>query len=262
MSDAGATGAYLFAVARGLDPAAVHGSTGLRGEPLEVVEHHGLQAVTCRVDLLEFGEVGLRRNLEDLGWLEEVARAHNEVVWQVAGRATTAPMRLVTIFAGEEGVRRMLATHGDALHGSLDAVEGCQEWSVKVYAAPGGARPAEDTAEVAGTPAAGAGAAYLQRKRAAAQQRRAASDRAAALGDELHHLLSERSVASRRLPPQDPRLSGRSEPMLLNAAYLVPTEDAGTFDEAVRRLGETRAEVTVELGGPWPAYSFTTLEWQ
>lgn len=255
-------GAYLFAVARGLDPETLRGATGLRGAPIEVVERDGLQALTCEVDLVEFGEVGLRRNLEDLGWVEEVARAHNEVVFRAATVATTAPMRLVTIFAGHDGVERMLAHHHDALADSLDAIEGCLEWSVKVYALA----PVTPVTAAAQTAAAGAGggtgAAYLQRKKAAAQQRRQASDAAAHLADEVHQLLAERSVASRRLPPQDPRLSGRTQPMLLNAAYLVPEADGETFHDVVRRVGEQRGDVTVELGGPWPPYSFTTLEWQ
>lgn len=253
------TGRYLFAVARGLDAERLSGADGLRGNPLQVVEHGGLQALVCDVDLTEFGEAGLRRHLEDLAWVEDVARCHNDVVRSVAELATTAPMRLVTIFAGDDGVRRLLAEHRDALHGTLDAIEGCQEWSVKVYAVPGA--PAEPAAPVA-VSGAGAGAAYLQRKKAAAQHRRAASDEAAAVADGLHAALSERSVASRRLPPQDPRLSGRSDPMLLNAAYLVPQEDSGPFHDTVRRLGEPRADLTIELGGPWPAYSFTTQEWQ
>ena len=235
MSDS--VGCYLFAVARGLDTGRLSDANGLRGNPLQVVEHVGLQAVTCDVDLEEFGELGLRRHLEDLAWVEDVARCHNEVVLRVAELATTAPMRLVTIFTGDDGVRRLLTEHRDALHDTLDAIEGCQEWSVKAYAVPGA--PAEQAAAVT-VSGPGAGAAYLQRKRAAAQHRRASSDEAAAVADRLHAALSERSVASRRLPLQDPRLSGRAEPMLLNAAYLVPQEDSGTFHDAVRRLGESR----------------------
>lgn len=258
MTDA-TQGTYLFAVARGVDPTSLDERPGLRGQPLEVVEAHGLQAVTCRVDLHEFGEAGLRRNLEDLTWVEEVARAHNEVVWRVAQQATTAPMRLVTILADHDSVVRMLEAHGASLRDCLDAVEGCREWSVKVFAvAVERSRPPEPAV----ASGAGSGAAYLQRKKAAAEHRRTASDQAAALGDQVHQLLSERSVASRRLAPQDPRLSGRSEPMLLNSAYLVPDEDGDAFREAVRRLGDDRADVTVELGGPWPSYSFTTLDWQ
>ncbi|MBV9832459.1 MAG: GvpL/GvpF family gas vesicle protein, partial [Marmoricola sp.] len=91
------TGRYLFAVARGLEPEVLRGVEGLRGAPLDVVEHEGLEAVVCTVDLEEFGEGALRQHLEDLAWLEGVARRHNDVVWATAAHATVAPMRLVTI---------------------------------------------------------------------------------------------------------------------------------------------------------------------
>ena len=100
-------GRYLFAVARGLDPAALAGrARAADGAPLDLVEHRGLQAVVCDVDLADFGEEALTRNLEDLAWLEEVARGHDDVVRAVAGTAPIAPMRLVTICADDESVRR------------------------------------------------------------------------------------------------------------------------------------------------------------
>ena len=99
---------YLFAVARGLDTQQLGDVSGLRDAALQVLEHRGLQAVTCSVDLAEFGEEALRRNLESLAWLEEVARAHDDVVQAAALRATTAPMRLVTICSDDAGVRARL----------------------------------------------------------------------------------------------------------------------------------------------------------
>ena len=130
------TGRYLFAVTRGLDGARLTGRSGLRGAPLEVVTHHELGAVVCDVDLAEFGEEALTANLEDLGWLEEVARAHNDVVWMTAEVATVAPMRLVTICADDESVQRRIDAMREELNDVLDRVEGRREWSVKVLAPP------------------------------------------------------------------------------------------------------------------------------
>src|SRR5262249_6608748 len=90
-------GRYLYAVSRGLPPRDVAGVAGLGGAPLDVVEHRGLAVLVSSVDLEEYGEEGLRRNLEDLAWLEATARGHDEVVRFAAARGATAPMRLVTI---------------------------------------------------------------------------------------------------------------------------------------------------------------------
>ena len=59
-------GRYLFAVATGLDSEALTGQEGIDGQPLQIVDDDGLQAVVCDVDLAEFGEEPVRQNLERL----------------------------------------------------------------------------------------------------------------------------------------------------------------------------------------------------
>ena len=127
------SGRYLFAVTRGLPEDGLSGVQGLRNASLQLVPCAELQAVVCTVDLAEFGEAPLRRNLEDLQWVEELARTHDEVVRTVAERATVAPMRLVTIYADDTRLQEQIGLLHDALVAALDRVEGCAEWSVKVY---------------------------------------------------------------------------------------------------------------------------------
>ena len=251
-------GRYLFAVARGLDGRAIEGLVGLRSAPLETVEHRGLQAVVCSVDLADFGEEALASNLEDLAWLEEVARAHNDVVWQVAALATVAPMRLVTICSDDDSVRARVEGAHDGLEAALDRVEGRREWSVKAYAAP--PEQSEQEAPVAAGSGQGAGAAYLQRKREQAARRRAAGDDATQAAEQIHGALAGKAVASRRLTPQDPRLTGRKETMILNAAYLVPLSEGDAFRAWVQQVGQETEGATLEVEGPWPPYSFAVLD--
>jgi len=251
------SGRYLYAIARGLDPSVLAGVPALAGGRLEVVEHRGLEAVVSTVDLEEYGEDGLRRNLEDLAWLEEVARGHDTVVQAVATHAPAAPLRLATICLDDDGVRERLDSSHDALEEVLDRVEGRREWSVKVFARP---RPAPQQAVP--QPTTGGGAAYLQRKKAESQAREADESSAAVVADEVHERLAVRSVAGRRLAPQDPRLTGRSETMLHNGAYLVEVDEGDAFAALVDELASAHPEVTVECHGPWPPYSFATLEQQ
>jgi hypothetical protein len=247
-------GRYLFAVARGLPEGALHGHVGLGGATLDVVDHRGLQAVVCTVDLDEYGEEALARNLEDLGWLEKVARTHDEVVRVVAEQATVAPMRLVTICSDDSSVRTRVDDHHDGMVGALDNVEGRREWSVKVLVPPRAPEEPEETARPT------SGAAYLMRKREQAARRRSAGEDAAALAERVHDALAGAAVASRRLPPQDPRLTGRTETMVLNAAYLVPETDHQAFLDLVARVREQEPEGIIEAGGPWPPYSFAVME--
>src|SRR4051812_33642227 len=154
---------YLYAVTRGLDPTLLAGVRGLGDRPVDVVAHGGLLALVSTVDLDEYGEEPLRANLEDLEWLEGVARSHDEVVHAVAALAPTAPLRLATICLDDDGVRRRLDEWHHALQLVLDRVEGRREWSVKVVQAP------QPSAAAAAPPA--SGAEYLRRRKAATSAR-------------------------------------------------------------------------------------------
>lgn len=254
MSDAPGLGRYLFAATRGLDSAALQGTQGLRGAPLEVVDHRDLQAVVCTVDLAEFGEDQLKRNLEDLEWLEEVARCHHDVVFAVATARAVAPMRLVTICSDDQSVRDRIEGVYDELSLALGRVEGRHEWSVKVYV------PRQQKPEAVAAARPTSGAAYLQRKREQAAQRRSAGQESMRAADEINETLSASVVAARVLPPQDPRLTGRTDTMILNGAYLVPQQDADGFRDLVDRLITCYPDLEIEVKGPWPPYSFATLD--
>lgn len=248
-------GYYLYAVSRGIDDTALAGCPGLGGGTVHVVEHRGLAAVVSSVDLDEFGEDALRRNLEDLTWLEKVARGHDTVVQTAAQAGPTAPMRLATIFTSEDGVRARLDETYDALQGALDRVQGRMEWSVKAYARGKATGPAEPPTQGPVT-----GAAYLQRKKAQTLQRQTAEESALRTADEVHAALASRCVASRRLRPQDPRLTGHEGTMTLNGAYLVEIGASEEFSRAATALAEQYPEARIEVHGPWPPYSFATLE--
>ena len=146
----------------------------------------------------------------------------------------------------------------DDLSAALDRVEGRREWSVKVHASGAPAEQPQD--RVDSNVEVGSGAAYLQRKRAAADRRRAAGERSLHVADEIHGALAAVSVAARQLPPQDPRLTGRPEPMILNGAYLISIDEGPAFRALVERVGESHPDASIEVEGPWPPYSFATLD--
>jgi hypothetical protein len=92
-----------------------------------------------------------------------------------------------------------------------------------------------------------------------AARREAATLALAETARELHERLGAQTRASRLHPVQDPRLTGHDGQMILNAAYLVGTEDLEAFGEAVSGVASAHPELEVEQTGPWPPYSFVTL---
>jgi hypothetical protein len=249
------TGSYVYLATRGITEEDLAGLTGVADRPTRLVAADGLVAVVSTVDLAEFGEEALRRNLEDLAWLEATARAHDRVIQQLGGRTTVAPWRLATILLDDARVAELLTQWRPDLEAALDRVEGCREWSVKGFSAP-----PEADGQSASTGRPESGTAYLMRRRTETDRRAEAVAAAVAEAEQVHRELSGATRASRRLPPQDRRLSGHRGEMQLNGAYLVPNDHGEKFEELTRRLAERHPTLRLEVNGPWPPYSFATLE--
>jgi hypothetical protein len=91
-------------------------------------------------------------------------------------------------------------------------------------------------------------------------QRDVADEASAILGEaarNTHERLLELSIAGTVSRPHTRELTGRSEEMFLNAAYLVPADDESLREE-VAALGRAYAPLalTLDVTGPWPPYSF------
>ena len=252
-------GVYLYAICRPEDAAGLAGSPGVGDSQVRLLDVGALSAVVSSVPLTDFGEEGLRRNLEDLQWVEAVARCHNAVVAECFRRGPVAPVSLATVCFDDAAVVSRVSTWRAQVLEALARVDGCTELGVKVCqrqdAEAGLKEPVPTTSS-----GVGAGAAYLQKLKAEAQQRESRSQSLSAAVEQVHHRLSERAVASRRHPVQDPRLSGHAGQMVLNGAYLVAAEEVERFRGHVADVAADHPDLELVLTGPWPPYSFVTLE--
>lgn len=253
------TGTYVYAVSRGLPPEALEGAGGVGGAPVHTIEEHGLTAVVSPVSLGEFGEEALRRNLEDLGWLEATARAHHGVVDAAAARAATVPLGLATVYRSEDRARQALRERHEEFAEALSRITGRTEWGVKVYADL--ARPTAEPEDL-GETASGSrpGTSYLRRRSVQRQTEEEARREVLMVADRVDDELCDLAATRRLHRPQDPQLSGERGWMILNAAYLVDDERAEEFRTTVTRLAGERPDIRLQLTGPWAPYSFATEE--
>jgi hypothetical protein len=249
---------WLYCVARAGDPLpeglpGVHG-----GSVVERVEHGNLAALASGVPLDEFGEEPLRRNLNELAWLERVARSHEAVLERALQHATIVPLRLCTIFADEQGARRMLDEQRADLETALDALAGRSEWAVKLLVDRSALEAAAGGEDAEATPESESGAAYMLRRRREREVREAAARLAGELAEAVHERLRQQALAAVLNKPQNRELSGHEGEMLLNGAYLVEGEAAGQLRELVAELEDRHRALgaRLELSGPFPPYNF------
>lgn len=249
---------WIYAVSQDISADRLGPLRGIGGGPVRGIPAGGLTAVAGDVPLAEFGEAALRRNLEDLAWLEATARAHHRVIDALGQQGPTVPMRLATVYASDGGVAAMLDERAADFRAALSRITARKEWGVKAFAA----QPPEPGGQAAPTPArssgptAGPGASYLQRRRDQLSARSQARSDALADAETIHARLSGLAAEARLHPPQAPQLTGVRAQMILNAAYLLDDRRSGEFADAVAALAREHPAVRLELTGPWPPYSF------
>ncbi len=115
---------------------------GVAGAPVRLAAAGGLTAVVSNVSLAEFGEEALRRNLEDLDWLERVARAHHGVIEAAARLFTLLPMRLAIVYSCEQTMRAGITADAGWFRSALERLRSRTEWGVKACAVTAAGPPA------------------------------------------------------------------------------------------------------------------------
>ncbi|MEU6118680.1 GvpL/GvpF family gas vesicle protein [Streptomyces sp. NPDC047117] len=258
-----ATATYVFAVCRRLDPTALTGLSGLSGLvdgfPVRALTFGPLTAIVQDVPADEFTEEAWHQRLSDRQELERCARAHHEVVTAVTAAGPTAPLALATLYQGDERARAALGKDTERFTAALDRIEGHAEWGVKVYlpaTAPEPTGGAPEPPRSGSGRAAGAGRAYLERKRGMHQARERHHDRTLQTAEDIDAELRNWASASQRLRTHGQEVTGeRNRVQILNAAYLVAGRRERELADAVEGLrGRTGAQI--ELSGPWAPYSF------
>jgi hypothetical protein len=258
----GETGCYVYGVAFGAEAELPEDLPGVDPRHRATLVGQGeLTAIASLVSLSEFGEEELRENLNDVEWLEEKARAHEEVLDEALARMTVVPMRLCTIYESEDHVREMLDREQVIFAEALQRLAGKAEWGVKLIAEPGAvdrAAAATGNQDEAEADTDSPGVAYLRERSRENRARERGGEIAEEWAANAHALLALHASEALRNPLQNPELSGETGEMLLNGVYLVDDEAIDAFREAVgevnRRYGAQGARA--DLTGPWPPYNF------
>ena len=232
--------------------------------PVERVAAGRLSALVSRVPRAEFGPEALRENLNDLAWLERVARAHEAVLEHALSETALVPLRLCTLYENSQGVRRMLEKERVVLQTGLESVTGRQEWGVKLLVDREGllnharASSSEASSMAAELDGASEAAAYMMGRRLERHVREVADALAGEVSIDLRSRLESAGFEFVTRPPQNRDLSQHEGEMLVNAACLVDDGELQRLRELAADVETTHAALgaRVELTGPWPPYNF------
>jgi Gas vesicle synthesis protein GvpL/GvpF len=210
----------------------------------------------------------LTKQLADLDWVSRCGAAHHAVADKLAESHAVLPFRLFSVFSSEAKALAALRKTKTRIAKALDRVKGRQEWVLRItrpdparigmgdVRKTGARKTPKGRVGVAAAASTPSGTTFL---RAKADARREAAERAtrvkadaAAVFDKLRTMADDATAR-----PVEP-----ANALLLDAAFLVPTLDTEAFHQALTdaAAGLLRDGCAVTLTGPWPPYSFASLE--
>jgi hypothetical protein len=193
--------------------------------------------------------------LSDLDWVGRCGSAHHAVADALVSKHTVAPLRPFTLFSSEARARDTFGRLTTKLETALERVSGKAEWVLRI-GPPDAARATADARVPPKPQAPTSGTSFLAQKAAA---RKSAGELAARVQREaarVFQLLATAAAQSQERPSESP--AG----LLLDATFLVPARQTASFKRVLEREAGAllRDGCHVSLTGPWPAYSFVSLE--
>lgn len=268
--DAGDRAWYLYGIVR-----APHSSGGgetelanslpsltAAGVSVSLLPVGDLAAVVRPVRRSDFTEEALQTRLRDPATLEEMVRAHNEVITAIHEQRSILPAKLGGVYERLDDLEEALEDSAGSLRAQLDRVEGCDEWAIHIYAE----RAAVERDVATGHPTlrrlqdelstASPGRAYFLQRKVANDLATATAQALEEVAQSAFELLRAQAVDGHASPAARSADTVEGEIEVLRAAFLVARATTERFAAAAESLNGSRPGVRCEYSGPWPPYSF------
>jgi hypothetical protein len=250
-------GCYVYAMTRtGPTPAFEDEAGRERDFRLETVQYLDVQAIIARVPLDEFRK-GPGQGANDPQWLEVRLWDHDRVVTSALSAGPVIPCRFCTILRDHGDVRRLLEKNYDQIAATLAALDGKEEWGVKIRRGPPPADGANRTAQRRDP---GSGKAYLSGKQRHTRECDEAVRAQQELSKACHQEIATAACEAVALPLRAHAADSQDAKLLFNGSYLL--EDRRSFHAAVAAAAERYRPLglLLETTGPWPPYNFVRLD--
>lgn len=208
--------------------------------------------VVSSVPSATYNAASLESRLSDLEWVSAAGAAHHRVVDALSESGLVVlPFRLFTVFSSDEQAVATVRKLGPALSRAFDRVRGREEWVLRV-GKPDPARMEPKGKATAPT----SGTSFLAAKAAAKREDAARAARvkadASASYDALQRLAE--GATTKAVEP--------GGTLILDAAFLIAPSRVDALKQALTNAaaGLLRDGCPVSLTGPWPPYSFASVD--
>lgn len=225
--------------------------------PRSVALADDMSLVVADVPSETYNAATLEAKLGDLDWVSQCGAAHHAVADALVASHVVLPFRIFTLFSSEAKAVATLRKSQARILEALARVKGRQEWVLRI-GRPDLARqdspPNRPRRQHA--PDSKSGTGFLQAK---AEARHAQAQRRARVAGDVAKVFETLRDASDEAAVR-PIAPGTT--LLLEAAFLLPQRRVTELRRALTKAAANllREGCAVSLTGPWPPYSFASLD--
>jgi hypothetical protein len=235
-----------------------------------VIPFQELEGVISKVSLEEFASEEIqKRAQEDLNWIKEKTVIHEKVIEEAMQRneeiLSVIPMKFGTLFKEKERLEQTLNEHYERFKNTLEKLEGKREWSIKLYLVDKRRFEQEVKSkskiimekekEIADLPE---GVAYFLEGKLKELISRDVDKKLKKTQKAIFNGFKIYAEQSRKGKILGREITGKHEPMILNAYYLIKKEKIDDFIREAESINQSlkKKGFVLEYSGPWPPYNF------
>jgi len=237
------------------------------------ITYQHLEAVVSEVSVQEFGSAEIQQKArEDLNWIKEKALIHEAVIeaaMQGNGKIIAViPMCFGTIFTSLASIQQTIENDYLKFEKTLRDLQGKQEWGVKIYLENG--QSLEDEVKIRNEVVKAKnkellvmskGMAYFFGKQIKEIVDSEVNNTIETYMQDIFLDLKQHSENGLKGKILEKEFTGKAEPMVLNAFYLIQEGRIENFKSEIKRLSAEMGPkgFRLEYSGPWPPYNFARL---
>lgn len=233
-----------------------------------------LEAVVSEVDLEKFSSEEIQKKAqEDLNWIKEKAQIHEHVIEQAMNLPTQAglgqkiipviPMKFGTIFKTKKDIKKILKKNYLEFKKTLEKLEGKQEWGLKIYLEEEVfAKKLEKSEailkkekEISSMPS---GMDFFAKKQINKAIDGIKNIKLEKITKSIFKHLGKLAWEKNKGKNLAKEITGRAEPMVLNANFFIKEEKVQEFQKEADGLKTKykNSGLIIQESGPWPPYNF------
>ncbi|MCK9220327.1 MAG: GvpL/GvpF family gas vesicle protein [Bacteroidales bacterium] len=239
-------------------------ASSLKSKRLKSIKFNDLYVIVKYVTESEFSEANFKINLSNVQWVENNVKEHLNVIGMIMEYTEVIPLKFGTIYHTKAGLQKFITDYSASLIENIHNIRGKEEWAVKIYCDRKMLGEQIDQLSdvvvdlekciMASSP----GKAFLlERKKNDLIDNeidRLCKDYGQKYLDEFKSM--SESISLCNLLPKE--YTGRSDTMILNAAFLVSKNKVSDFKWSIEMLvkKDRNSGFFIEATGPWPPFNF------